>query len=46
MGRLEADTEVGVVAGEAKATVAAARWPEVEALEAEEVGVAAMPHIK
>ena len=43
---MEADTEVGVAAGAEKATVAAARWPAVEALEAEEVGVAAMPHTK
>ena len=43
---MEADTEVGVAAGAEKATVVAAKWPAVEALEAEEVGVAAMPHTK
>lgn len=43
---MEADTEVGEADGAEKATVVAAKWPAVEALEAEEVGVAAMPHTK
>ena len=34
---MEADTEVGEADGAEKATVVAAKWPAVEALEAEEV---------